>query len=214
VHHRVKNNLQMIASIMNMHSRKVKTPETRQVIRGLQGRVMSLATIHRELYQTKGLGDVHAAELLDAIARQTVNVAAGSERRIDLRQQFDDIRMTPDQAVPLALLMGEGLMNAVALVRTVASEMAVISVRLTQTAPDAALLQVDAAQGSGEDPVPAQMDETISLSVQLMGVFAMQLGGKLAQEMADGKYSLSVTFPLRPLVEGEDRHPVHARETV
>ena len=209
VHHRVKNNLQMIASIMNMHSRKVKTPETRQVIRGLQGRVMSLATIHRELYQTKGLGDVHAAELLDAIARQTVNVAAGSERRVDLRQQFDDIRITPDQAVPLALLMGEGLLSAVSLVRPVPPEMAVVHVRLTQTAPDAALLQIDAA-GAVTPTGPAEMEETISLSVQLMGVFALQLGGKMDQVTEGGHYSLTVSFALRPLAEGEDRHPVHA----
>ena len=213
VHHRVKNNLQMIASIMNMHSRKVKTPETRQVIRGLQGRVMSLATIHRELYQTKGLGDVHAAELLDAIARQTVNVAAGSERRVDLRQHFDDIRITPDQAVPLALLMGEGLLSAVTLVRPVPPEMAVVFVRLTQTAADAALLRIDAA-GAITPTGPAEMSETISLSAQLMGVFAMQLGGKLDQATEGGHYSLTVSFALRPLVEGEDRHPVHATAPV
>jgi two-component sensor histidine kinase len=79
------------------------------VIKGLQGRVMSLATIHRELYQTKGEGDVHAAELLEAIAQQTLAVAADRDRRFDLHQELDDIRMTPDQSVTLALLVGEGL---------------------------------------------------------------------------------------------------------
>jgi two-component sensor histidine kinase len=214
VHHRVKNNLQMIASIMNMHGRKARTVETRQVIKGLQGRVMSLATIHRELYQTKGVGDVHAAELLDAIARQTVNVAAGPDRRFDLQLHLNDIRMTPDQAVPLALLVGEGLMNAVACARTTAPDVWPLNLRLTQTAPDAATLQIEGFAGEGAESVPEAMEESYSLSGQLMTVFALQLGGKLEQTVAQGKYNMRVDFQLRPLVEGEDRHAVHAPEPV
>lgn len=211
VHHRVKNNLQMIASIMNMHGRKARTVETRQVIKGLQGRVMSLATIHRELYQTTGVGDVHAAELLDAIARQTVNVAAGPERRFDLNLKMDDIRMTPDQAVPLALLVGEGLMNAVACARTSAPDVWPLNLSLTQTAPDAALLQIEGSAGEGAHAVPETMEESYGLSAQLMAVFALQLGGTLDQAVADGHYKLRIEFQLRPLTEGEDRNAVQSQ---
>ncbi|MFZ1727377.1 MAG: histidine kinase dimerization/phosphoacceptor domain -containing protein, partial [Albidovulum sp.] len=112
VHHRVKNNLQLIASIMNMQTRKAGTPEARELLKGLQSRVMSLATVHRELYQTTGVTDIHAGELIGSIARQTVAVASATGRRFDLREDVDDVRMTPDQAVPLALLVAEAVMNA------------------------------------------------------------------------------------------------------
>ena len=206
VHHRVKNNLQMIASIMNMHGRKARTTETRQVIKALQGRVMSLATIHRELYQTTGEADIHVAELLDAVARQTVNVASGPERRFDLRMKLDNIRLTPDQAVPLALLAGEGLMNAVALAPPRASDLPQLDLRLTQSEPDGATLQIEGAADTVQRLSPAEVDENMGLSVQLMTAFAMQLGGKMEQATTDGKYRLSVHFQLRPLVEGEHRH--------
>lgn len=206
VHHRVKNNLQMIASIMNMHARKARTTETRQVIKALQGRVMSLATIHRELYQTTGEGDIYVAELLDAVARQTVNVASGTERRFDLRMKLDDIRLTPDQAVPLALLAGEGLMNAVALAPPRAPDLPQLDLRLTQSEPDGATLQIEGAADTVQGLSPAEVDENMGLSVQLMTAFAMQLGGKMEQATTDGKYRLSVHFQLRPLVEGEHRH--------
>lgn len=62
VHHRVKNNLQLIASIMNMQMRQARTPEAKGLMKGLQDRVMSLATIHRGLYQTTGLTDIRADE--------------------------------------------------------------------------------------------------------------------------------------------------------
>ncbi len=75
VHHRVKNNLQLIASIINMQIRKAESPEAKLLMRGLQDRVMSLATIHRELYQTSGVTDIRADELLSRIVRQVVKMA-------------------------------------------------------------------------------------------------------------------------------------------
>ena len=61
VHHRVKNNLQLISSIMNMKIRLAKNEETRTVLSRLQDRVRKLETIHRDLYQSQlgGLVDVH-----------------------------------------------------------------------------------------------------------------------------------------------------------
>jgi two-component sensor histidine kinase len=112
VHHRVKNNLQLIASIMNMQMRRTHSAEARSIMRGLQDRVMSLATIHRELYQTAGLSDIHSDELLTTIVRQITNMAERPDRRFAVRTEFADIRMTPDQAVPLALLVSEAVTNA------------------------------------------------------------------------------------------------------
>ena len=206
VHHRVKNNLQMIASIMNMHMRKARTDETKAVIRGLQGRVMSLATIHRELYQTTGVTDIHASELMGAIARQAVNVAANPERRFDLRITVADIRMTPDQAIPLALLAGEALMNAVKYASSDASGTGILDLRLKHTATDSAVLEI--ACETLPDTVRANesVDDGAALSTQLMSAFAMQLGGTLDDSVSDGTYQLSVRFKLRPLVEAEARH--------
>ena len=76
VHHRVKNNLQLIASIMNMQMRQARTLEARDLMKSLHDRVMSLATVHRGLYQTSGLTDVRANELMDDILRQLVRMAA------------------------------------------------------------------------------------------------------------------------------------------
>ncbi|MFD2854429.1 sensor histidine kinase [Seohaeicola zhoushanensis] len=113
VHHRVKNNLQLIASIMNMQMRRTHSAEAKSIMKGLQDRVMSLATIHRELYQTAGLSDIHSDELLATIVRQISTLADRPDRRLAVKTQFDDIRMTPDQAVPLALLVAEAVTNAI-----------------------------------------------------------------------------------------------------
>ena len=54
--------------------------------------------------------------------------------------------------------------------------------------------------------MPPEVDDSMGFSLQLMTVFALQLGGKLDEEIADGSYRLRVDFHLKPLVEGEDRH--------
>lgn len=113
VHHRVKNNLQLIASIINMQIRKARSPESKGLLRGLQDRVMSLATIHRELYQTTGGSDVRADELMQSILSQILRMAACPGEPFRVTSELDDIRPTPDQAVPLSLLVTEALTNAV-----------------------------------------------------------------------------------------------------
>ncbi|MDR0810106.1 MAG: histidine kinase, partial [Gemmobacter sp.] len=112
VHHRVKNNLQLIASIINLQIRKAQSPESKSLLKGLQDRVMSLATIHRELYQTTGLTDIRADELLQSIVSQITRMANRPGDPIRISTRLDDIRLTPDQAVPLSLLVTEALTNA------------------------------------------------------------------------------------------------------
>ena len=63
VHHRVKNNLQLISSIMNMQIRQAKSEDARFVLRRLQDRILSLATVHKNLYQNDDLVRVNASEL-------------------------------------------------------------------------------------------------------------------------------------------------------
>src|SRR5690606_12464548 len=70
VHHRVKNNLQLIASIINMQSRLLADPDAKSVLRSVQDRVASLATIYRNLYQAEHLDAVEAGRLIADIVNQ------------------------------------------------------------------------------------------------------------------------------------------------
>ncbi|MBK8441510.1 MAG: sensor histidine kinase [Rhodobacter sp.] len=94
VHHRVKNNLQLIASIMNIQMRKAVSPEAKALIKGLHDRVMSLATVHRELYQTSGQADVRADELMQLIVAQVLRMGAQPGREIDVTTDFEPFRLT------------------------------------------------------------------------------------------------------------------------
>jgi two-component system, sensor histidine kinase PdtaS len=206
VHHRVKNNLQLIASIMNMQMRQARSPETRTLMKNLQDRVMSLATIHRELYQTSGLTDVRADELLAHIVRQILNMASGPGRLFDLVNDFDLLHLTPDQAVPLSLLLTEALTNAIkyaGIDRDVAGPSAVprLNISLKRQGDIRAVLSV--VNSVATTAPPRSPEEGSGLGSQLIAAFAKQLAAEIQTEVKDGTYRLTVAFDITPLGRAE-----------
>ncbi|RVV98172.1 sensor histidine kinase [Mesobaculum littorinae] len=196
VHHRVKNNLQLIASITNMQIRKSRNDETRFVLRRLQDRVMGLAAIHRSLYQATALSQVSADELLSEIANQLAvsGIPAGSN--IGFSVELDPVTLYPDQAVPLALLLTESMTNALKYLGRPAGEgtngKPWIRVALTNQEDGTATMLVQNTIG---DPVKTEVgNERSGLGSQLMAAFTMQLGAQTDTEQTDDLYSVRVNF--------------------
>ncbi len=206
VHHRVKNNLQLIASIMNMQMRKTKSIEAKFLMKGLQDRVMSLATIHKGLYQTSGQADIRVNELFPEIVSQIIRMTVVPERRFDVSTNFDDLNLTPDQAVPLALLLTEALTNAVKYTPHADGDgpnaALRVSLKRTDGGSGALVIENSSSQLGVRDE---ETDEGGGLGTQLINAFVRQLGGTLDREIDERTYRLRVIFPLRELSEAEQR---------
>lgn len=112
VHHRVKNNLQLIASIINMQIRVIEHDDARRVLRSVQDRVASLATIYRNLYQAEHLDSVQADRLIRDIINQMTNASVGPGTGLRIDTRLEPLVLMPDQAVPLSLLATEAFTNA------------------------------------------------------------------------------------------------------
>ncbi len=197
VHHRVKNNLQLIASIMNMQMRKAHTPEARGLLKSLQDRVMSLATVHRELYQTSGLVDIRADELLADITRQVIKMGSSRDRQFSVHTAFDPVVLSPDQAVPLALLMTEALTNAMKYAGPSARHPARLWVGLADDGSGQAVLKVANSLPDPDMTTPPAgigIDPPSGLGTQLLTAFAQQLQGQLRTAEEDGQYILTLSF--------------------
>ncbi len=203
VHHRVKNNLQLISSIINMQMRQSHSHDARFLMKGLQDRVMSLATIHRGLYQTSGLADVRADELLSDIVRQILKMSTGPGRVFDVKTDFDDLRLTPDQAVPLSLLLTEALTNALKYAGTDKFGLPGISISLRRVGEAEAELLVSNTVSAKPDASPSEPGTR--LGGQLLTAFSQQLGAQSVTTSDEGLHTLSVRFRVRSLVEGEAR---------
>lgn len=207
VHHRVKNNLQLIASIINMQVRRARTPEAKAMMKGLQERVISLATVHRGLYMTTGLTDINANELIRDIVRQLMRATTGPDRKIRTEVSIEPIQLTPDQAVPLSLLLTETMTNAVKYASAdVGSPL--LSIALNCPSEGRARLEIRnsvAASGPHQDTTTGG-DDVSGLGSQLLNAFVQQLNGTLTVDSSPGTHVVVVEFDIRPLNEGELRH--------
>ncbi|RBI84530.1 hypothetical protein DRV85_11250 [Rhodosalinus halophilus] len=196
VHHRVKNNLQLMSSIMNMQARRATSPEVRAAIRDLQDRLASLATVHGKLYQSPDMARVRADTLIDDVARQLA--ALGSSARTPLRLDFDlePVTMEPDQAAPLALLTAEAVTNALKYVEPDEEGACWLRIRLTrdEAAEDGAIeLTIENSIAPG-----AQTEGASGLGSLLIRAFASQLEASLRQTVSDGRYAVIVRFAPAP----------------
>lgn len=172
VHHRVKNNLQLIASIISMQGRVLHDDGARQVLRSIQDRVASLASIYRNLYQAEHLVSVEADRMMGDILNQMANatVAPGSDLKITT--DLEPIALLPDQAVPLSLLATEAFTNAVKYAGRPADGGApFVNVSLARVDGDRVQLLIE----NSVRPADASDDDSTGLGSQLIEAFAMQL---------------------------------------
>ena len=200
VYHRVRNNLQLIASMNNMQMRSSTSPEALYALRRLQDRIMALSTIHATLYQAPALAKVRADEMVLTLARQ-VAAKADSGAVIDVRAQSAPILLYPDQAVPLSLLVVEAVTNAVKhLGRPVQDRPPYLEVTLAE---EDAMITLRVENSVGSDPQEADVQAPGGrLGMQLMKAFVIQLGADLKIEEADQSYRLTVAF--HPSEYGEE----------
>ncbi|KMK67616.1 sensor histidine kinase [Puniceibacterium sp. IMCC21224] len=196
VHHRVKNNLQLISSIMNMQIRQSHMPETREVLLKLQERIRSLATIHRNLYQTEDLGHVNAGQLLGELIRQMAIVSEHPRSRVKLETNLDDIELYPDQAVPLSLLTAEALTNVGKYLVTGPDGAAHVRVNFRRTDERRAVIEI--SNSCRENAAPS--DEVSGLGHRLIRAFATQLGGELEQGIENDVFTIRVEFTLTDFI--------------
>lgn len=205
VHHRVKNNLQLISSIMNIQIRSARSDEARELLKNLQERIMSLATVHRGLYQTSGLADVRARELIPDIVRQILSMSSGPEKPFDTQNDIDDLRLVPDQAVPLSLLLAEALTNAIKHAGATRDHPGRLKVRLKRSGGSDAVLEVINSARKRDTTTPSSGFPETGIGSQLITAFVQQLGGRQEFGEVDGEYYLRVLFEVLPLSLAENR---------
>ncbi|GGH55441.1 histidine kinase [Frigidibacter albus] len=195
IHHRVKNNLQLIASIMNMQIRQVNEPGARRVLKSVQDRVASLATIHRNLYQAETLSAVQADQLLGDIVSQMTMMSVAPGSNLDIRTDFAPVTLYPDQAVPVSLLATEALTNAVKYASAPeGGGQRWIRLTLHDGKDGTATLAIVNSQGS-KVPERAEGDAP-GIGTKLINAFAGQLDSMVEIVSADGEYRLSVRFEI------------------
>lgn len=199
VHHRVKNNLQLIASIMSMQIRKSRSQEVKGLIKSLHDRVNSLATIHRNLYQTTAQADVAMQELLAEIVQQVTRMGARKDRNIALATDFAALTLNTDQAVPLSLFVTEAVTNALKYIGAPNGDEKTLRVALLRPETDIAVVEIENSVHAGE---PTKDNEpSTGLGSELMEAFSQQLDGTMTKTQDGHTFKIVLRFSIDPLTQ-------------
>lgn len=182
-HHRIKNNLQIIASLLSLQASDISDPLTREMFMDSQGRVRSMALIHESLSQSGDTGEVDFAAYIRELASQLMNIYNRESARITLQLRLDGLILDVNKAIPCGLILNELLSNALkhAFPTGRSGEIHIA-------------LQVDAAQqvtlvvsdtGIG---LPVELDflNAETLGLQLISTLTEQLEGTLTVDRDNG----------------------------
>ncbi len=112
VHHRVKNNLQVISSILNLQSSYVKDKKTLSILKESQDRIKSMAFIHESLYQTKDFSSINLSEYLEKLTMNLFYSYSNLDYQVKLNLDIQNVFLNLDLAIPCGLVINEIVSNA------------------------------------------------------------------------------------------------------
>ena len=111
VHHRVKNNLQVISSILNLQSAYIKDESVVNIFRESQNRIKSMSFIHESLYQTSTLSNINFSEYIRNLSNNLLHSYQVFDDLVNLEIKTDNISLNLDQAIPCGLILNELISN-------------------------------------------------------------------------------------------------------
>lgn len=113
IHHRVKNNLQVISSILNLQSSYVKDQNTLDILRESQNRIKSMSFIHESLYRSEDFSYVNFSEYITSLSSNLVQSYILEHDNINLELKLGDYNLNLDQAIPCGLIINELVSNSI-----------------------------------------------------------------------------------------------------
>lgn len=194
IHHRVKNNFHIVASLLEIQSSYLKNKEALSAIKESQHRIHSMSIIHQKLYQSETLSTIHMPEYIYELV-EYLRESYSMRENIGFSLQIENIELNHASAITLGLILNEAITNAIkyAFAKTQDGK---ISISLTHISDSQILLSI-ADNGRG---LPTDFDSKIgaSMGMELLQGLTDDLGGSLSIETNNGTH-IKVIFDYKPI---------------
>ena len=189
VHHRVKNNLQVISSILNLQTSYVQDENTLDILKESQNRIKSMSFIHESLYQTKDFSGIEFTGYLLSLANNLIHSYSLEIGKVRLRTDFEETFLSLDQAIPCGLIVNELISNSL---KYAFDHKETGEVYISAKSIDRLMLLTIADNGKG---LPENIDykNSDSLGLQLVYTLADQLDAEVKVSCLEGTKYL-ITF--------------------
>jgi len=181
IHHRVKNNLQTVSSLLNMQGRNTTNQQIKKIIKSSQNRVISMAIIHEMLYMNDNLSKIFFKPYVEELSAFLLKSVNDSNQNIDLNIDIPDVQLGIDTAIPLGLLINETITNSLKYGFEGQNEGQIsIGLRKVENGDDDYILTIS-DNGIGFS-METNSDSTKSLGLKLIHNLARQLKGSAEKD--------------------------------
>jgi PAS domain S-box-containing protein len=195
IHHRVKNNLQVISGLLTLQGEQIKDERLQRLIKESQGRIWTMALIHQTLYQSGNLADIDMADYIRALSGNLLSSHAQVAMPPTVSFDLLPVRLVIDKAIPLALIINELLTNAMkhafpdgrpGEIRISLQERTGTARRAPTDHGCAPTYELTVADNGAGLPAGFDLKNQKSLGLQLVAMLAKQLGASLTIESSGG----------------------------
>lgn len=196
IHHRVKNNLQIITSLLRMQSSQISDRQTILLLQEAQNRVQSMALIHEQLYRSPNLNSIDFGDYLQTLVRNLFRSYGVNPQKIVPTIDTEGLSLSVDAAIPCGLICNELVSNALkyAFPNDISGTVLVrLQPDTAQATVSPALKLIVADDGIGIPP-EFDIEHTESLGLLIVRSLTSQLQGKLSLDRSQGT-RFEVTFP-------------------
>lgn len=190
IHHRVKNNLQIIISLLNLQTGYIKDEVTLKAVKDGQSRVRSMALVHEKFYQSDELSEIDFAEYIEKLCHYLYQSYGDKTDRIDVQIKGDKIGLDMDTAMPCGLLVNEIVSNAYKYAFP-DQEKGTILIEFKKSNGKMTLFIHDNGIGF---PIEYDLEKSESLGMQLIQALTSQLDGELKVSRENGT-TFEISFP-------------------
>lgn len=192
IHHRVKNNLMIISSLLNLQANYLKDQESIDIFKESQNRAQSMALIHQRLYQSDDLKSIGFKEYISTLARDLYQSYVNDPGRISLQLNIEDVDIDIDHAIPLGLILNEIITNSMkyGFPGDLAGK---IFVDLRKNDDEYILIVGDDGVGIPSD---IDLEKSSTLGMQLINGLTGQIGGEIELNRDNGT-EFKITFKER-----------------
>lgn len=183
IHHRVKNNLAVVSSLLRLQSRRTADDIHRQMFEDMEERVRSMALAHEMLYQSESLTEVEMEEYVDRLVKHLFDSVGILGKRITLRKEIGDVWLRLDRAVPLGCILTELISNALKHAFPDSAQGEIVVALYENESDGLELIVRDNGIGL---PSELSFHNPDSFGLSLVQILASQLGGRIHRGDGEG----------------------------
>lgn len=183
IHHRVKNNLQVISSLLKLQSQYAQDKRDVEIFRESQNRIKSMALIHEKLYQSKDLASINFHEYVSHLLNGLFRSYGVNTEKITLKTDIEDVLLGVDIAIPCGLIINELVSNSL---KYAFPEDKEGEIKITLRTLDESAMELTVADNGIGMPADTNFGSSESLGLKLVTILTNQIDGELEMDRSEG----------------------------